>query len=238
MTSLSPSARQRWLFLLLPLVLLANSCSAPGGSRQASMVTPPAAAEIQVTSYDAVACDEIWQVADAHALNGPLYWLRAMDCGVRLSPAAARAEAKKWDQPGWQSAFKQGILLDNGNVTPVERRAFLTHLDEYLFDYPAGMRPLIQLWRDQQSAQLQLAEERMRYSQLQTKSDNQLDSLRQQQIALQQALAQTQRKLASLTDIERQLSSRRSADTPDPAHGVDKSGVPAPGNASGDDQTP
>lgn len=228
------SARHRWLAALLPLVALIAGCTA-NGQRQASMVTPPAAAEIQVTNFDAVPCDQIWSASDSHALNGPLYWLRAMDCGVRLSPADARAEAKKWTQPGWQSAFKQGILLDNGNVTPLERRAFLSHLDDYLFDYPAGMRPLIQLWRDQQSAQLQLADERMRYAQLQEKSDGQLDGLRQQQITLQQALNQTQRKLDSLTDIERKLSSRRSADGGDTGHG---SGKPAADDAAGDDVTP
>lgn len=70
------------------------------------------------------------------------------------------------------------------------------------------MRPVYQLWRDGQTLQLQLSEERFRYSKLQQSSDSELDALRQQQESLREQLETTTRKLENLTDIERQLSTR------------------------------
>lgn len=67
------------------------------------------------------------------------------------------------------------------------------------------MRPVYQLWRDGQTLQLQLSEERFRYSKLQQSSDSELDALRQQQESLREQLETTTRKLENLTDIERQL---------------------------------
>lgn len=49
----------------------------------------------------------------------------------------------------------------------------------------------------------------MRYSKLQQASDSDLDTLRQQQQHLQSQLDLTTRKLENLTDIERQLSTRK-----------------------------
>ena len=57
--------------------------------------------------------------------------------------------------------------------------------------------------------QLSLAEGRQRYSKLQETSDAQLDALRVQQQQLQAELDLTTRKLQNLTDIERQLSTRK-----------------------------
>ncbi|MSI36050.1 two-component system QseEF-associated lipoprotein QseG, partial [Escherichia coli] len=86
---------------------------------------------------------------------------------------------------------------------------------------------LYQLWRDGQALQLQLAEERQRYSKLQQSSDSELDTLRQQHHVLQQQLELTTRKLENLTDIERQLSTRKPAGnfSPDTPHEGEK---PAP----------
>ena len=76
--------------------------------------------------------------------------------------------------------------------------------------------------------QLQLAEERLRYSKLQQSSDSDLDTLRQQQQHLQSQLDLTTRKLENLTDIERQLSTRKPGGNynPDAPHGNDKLTTP------------
>jgi len=178
--------------------------------------------EASVIDYRLVDCALIWNVEESKTDNA-LYWLRAMDCAARLSPADARAEARRQIADSWQAAFKQGVLMANGNVTPIERRQYMLHLDEFGRDFPAPVRTLQQLWRDNQMAQLQLSEERTRYHHLQQTSDAQLDMLRQQQVALSAELKVTRRKLDSLTDIERQLSSRHSPDSTDNHN--DKSGV-------------
>jgi hypothetical protein len=43
------------------------------------------------------------------------------------------------------------------------------------------VRPLYQLWRDGQTRQLQLVDERARYAKLQQSSDSELETLRQQE---------------------------------------------------------
>ncbi|MBZ4276160.1 hypothetical protein LAN30_26500, partial [Mycobacterium tuberculosis] len=68
---------------------------------------------------------------------------------------------------------------------------------------------LYQLWRDGQTRQLQLVEERARYAKLQQSSDSELETLRQQELALGEQLAQTTRTLEDLTGRERPLSSRK-----------------------------
>ena len=95
----------------------------------------------------------------------------------------------------------------------------MTRLDTFTIALPVQVRPVYQLWRDGQALQLQLFEERQRYSKLQQSSDSELDTLRQQQQRLQQQLDTTTRKLENLTDIERQLSSRKYGNfSPHPQH--------------------
>ena len=179
---------------------------------------PLAEPEIKIVDFQLVDCEHIWAIDNAKAMTNSLYWLRAMDCALRMSPAEARAEARRWPGSNWESAFKQGVLLANGNVTPVERRQFMLRLDAWSAEFPSSARPLIQLWRDDQMGLLQLSEERTRYHHLQQNHDAELDALRQHQVKLTQELSVTRRKLESLTDIERQLSSRRSPDASDPGH--------------------
>ncbi|MBD8168603.1 two-component system QseEF-associated lipoprotein QseG [Erwinia persicina] len=224
------------VIVLLALSLLA--CSQPATQRAASradiQVSEP---DVKIVDYQMVACEHLWAFDDVAATENPLYWLRAIDCGIRLSAVDARAEARRWPGDNWQSAFKQAVLLNNGNVTPVERRAFLKRLDSFSYDYPASVRPLMMLWREGQGSLLQLSEERMRYAQLQESSDSQLDALRQKQMSLKSELVVTRRKLDTLTDIERRLSSRRSPDGPETnSHGDDTS-VPTD-NPSQDDANP
>lgn len=127
-----------------------------------------------------------------------------------------------------QGAFKRGILLDNARITPPERREAVTRLDALSPQIPSQVRPLYQARFRNQMLQLQLAEERLRYSKLQQSSDSDLDTLRQQQQHLQSQLDLTTRKLENLTDIERQLSTRKPAGNynPDAPHGNDKLTMP------------
>lgn len=217
------------------LVMLLAGChstaskTAPGAHPQ--RVVP----EVKVINYQAVECDQLWDLDDQQTVSNALYWLRATDCAARLAPAQARAEARRWSDDNWQSAFRQGVLMANGNVTPVERRQYMLRLDTFSRAYPDSVRSLIQLWRDNQAGQLQLSEERTRYHHLQQNSDTQLDALRQQQLTLTNELKLTRRKLETLTDIERQLSTRRSADNADNNHS-DKSATGS-GAQTGSEET-
>ncbi|KQN54878.1 two-component system QseEF-associated lipoprotein QseG [Erwinia sp. Leaf53] len=235
-----PSLRHGAVCAVALLSGLLAGCNTPSRSGADAIHTgsPP---ESTLVDYHQVGCASIWSFNDTAAMHNPLYWLRAMDCAERLSPAAARAEAHRWPAENWQSTFKQAVLLDNGNVTPVERRQYLDRLDGYGSDYPAAVRPLLTLWREGQGSLLQLSAERTRYAHLQQSSDAQLDALRQQASSQSQQLADTRRKLDSLTDIERQLSSRRAPDAGDTSHADDRAepaGSPRPGNPTGEDANP
>ncbi len=63
--------------------------------------------------------------------------------------------------------------MANGNVTPLERRDYITELDSYSEQFPQNLRALIQLWRSNQAAQLDLSALRSRYVHLQQLSDTQ-----------------------------------------------------------------
>ena len=206
---------RRWLLLS---TLLITACQQPIHSVLPRHAAAPPEPEINIIDYLAVDCSRVWHIDDGISIKNPLYWMRAIDCAVRLSPVNARAEAHRWPATSWQNSFKQGILLDNGNVTPVERRQYVDRLDSFSAVYPASVRPLLQLWRNNQAAQLALSESRTRYYHLQQSSDDQLDLLRQKQLRLSRELAETRRKLETLTDIERQLSSRKSPDVSENSH--------------------
>ncbi|MGX5100778.1 two-component system QseEF-associated lipoprotein QseG [Enterobacter cloacae] len=163
----------------------------------------------QLADFLSTRCDDIWNLSGHDVENNPLFWLRGIDCAQRLAPVDARSKAALLDDDTWQDAFKRGILLADAKITPVERRANLTRLDTFVVNLPVQVRPVYQLWRDGQTLQLQLSEERSRYSKLQQSTDSELDTLRQQQQHLRTQLDTTTRKLENLTDIERQLSSRK-----------------------------
>jgi len=215
-------------FLTLPFsCLLLAGCSSHLPHRaldQAETKIP----QSQVADFLSTDCANIWTAGNAESDKNPLYWLRGIDCAERLSPQQARSEARTYSDDTWQDAFRRGIMLANARITPVERRDSVTRLDTLSPQIPAQVRPMYQLWRDSQALQLQLSEERYRYSKLQQSTDGELDTLRQQQQFLQSQLDATTRKLESLTDIERQLSSRKPAGnfSSDASHAGDKPAVP------------
>nr|WP_154324656.1 two-component system QseEF-associated lipoprotein QseG [Pantoea sp. 201603H] len=220
---LCPFGRVAVIALPFLLVACAQQSHRPLASHLKSHTAEP---EMKITDYLSVRCERVWQFSDDDSMKNPLYWLRAMDCAGRMSPAEARAEARNWSTSKWEMTLKQSVLLSHGNVTPLERRQYIQHLDRYSYDFPSSIRTLLQLWRDNQMAQLQLSAERSRYASLQRTSDEQLDALRRQQQQLSNELAITRRKLATLTDIERQLSTRKSSDVSDNNHGPEKESRP------------
>ncbi|MDG0807357.1 two-component system QseEF-associated lipoprotein QseG [Pectobacterium brasiliense] len=198
-----------------PLILAAcNSNVHNGIALLETEATPP---KEQVADFRIAQCEHLWQIDDRESMNNALYWLRAMDCAGRLTQFQAREEAGQVAGDSWDSVFKQGILLDNAGITQVERRQMLEQINLYRLAFPAALRPLMQTWRDRQTLFLALSDERLRYKRLQESSDKQLDALRVQQSHLQYQLETTTQKLENLTDIERQLSSRKqlSGEMPD-----------------------
>lgn len=161
-----------------------------------------------MADFVAVDCADIWAHSSDASDKNPLYWLRGIDCADRLAPAQARAEAKRHTDDSWQDAFRRGILLADAKITPEERRDLVARLDTFSPQIAVQVRPLYQLWRDGQTRQLQLVEERARYAKLQQSSDSELEHCvsRSWRCA---SMELTTRKLENLTDIERQLSSRK-----------------------------
>ena len=195
--------------LLLVVSSVLNGCVARPELNHSQPVSQASLQEKSLPGYLSTQCAHIWQQEETETLASPLYWLRAMECAPRLSPAEARAEAREWPALSWQDTFKRGILLSPAKITPVERRRYMQQLDMLATDIPLQVRSLFILWRDGQRAQLSLTEERNRYSKLQQVTDEQRNELQQAQQRLRNELEVTTRKLETLSDIERQLSTRK-----------------------------
>ncbi|MRT57148.1 two-component system QseEF-associated lipoprotein QseG [Enterobacteriaceae bacterium RIT693] len=188
---------------------LLTGCAPATVSSSLNEAHKPHIPEQQIPDYLSTDCTEIWALTGHDVISNPLYWLRGMDCAQRLPPAEARAEARQWPAETWQDTFRRGILLSTAKITPTERRRYMTQLDSMTNEVPAQVRSLFEIWRDGQSSLLKLSDERTRYSKLQQSTDGELDTLREQQQRLRSQLDLTTRKLENLTDIERQLSSRK-----------------------------
>ncbi|WP_253382639.1 two-component system QseEF-associated lipoprotein QseG [unidentified bacterial endosymbiont] len=198
------------LRLSLPCLLLVG-CVSHAPKSAISDKTEDKLPEKQLADFLSIPCEGIWHLTSHEAEMNPLFWLRGIDCAQRLAPVDARAQAATWSEDRWQDNFRRAILLADAKISPVERRANTARLDALSANIPAQVRPVYQLWRDGQALQLQLSEERTRYSKLQQTTDGELDMLRQQQESLRTQLNTTTRKLENLTDIERQLSTRKPA---------------------------
>lgn len=220
-----------WRALLLAPLLLTGCTANPTAGRfsQAVQMVIP---ETKIVDYRTLSCDVLWDLDDKETLENSLYWLRAMDCAERLGSTQARALAKTLPVVTWSAAFKQGILLSSSEPSIAERRQVVERMNSYSQSFPGAVRPLIQLWREQQVLRISLAEERTRYQRLQEESDGQIDRLRESQVRLQYNLLDTTRKLENLTDIERQLSSRKQLQNEIPETDADSkaaaSAVPKP----------
>ncbi|POP21769.1 two-component system QseEF-associated lipoprotein QseG [Serratia marcescens] len=213
-----------WLGAVFFMPLLLAGCVDRAVSGGLSAQQQEAIPDTKVIDYRTAACDTLWQLDDKDAMDNALYWLRAMDCADRIGSTQARALAKTVPGDSWSGVFKQSILLGSAQPTSGERRQMLDRINSYRMEFPGSLRPLTQLWRQQQMLQITLFDEKARYQHLQESSDSQIDSLRQSQARLQSQLQDTSRKLENLTDIERQLSSRKQlqGEIPDNSAGSQK----------------
>lgn len=171
----------------------------------------------KVVDFRVAPCETLWALDDSEAMTNSLYWLRAMDCAERMSDTQARFQAQQIKANSWDTVFKQSILISGTDPEPQQRRALLAHVNQYRAQMPGAIRPLVQLWRERQTLQVTLSDEKSRNARQQQVEESKVALMAQQQAELQASLADTQRKLKNLTDIERQLSSRKQmqSDLPD-----------------------
>lgn len=227
----APLGKRRFSFLgsVLCMPFLLAGCVDRAVSSGLSQRQQEAIPDTKVVDYRIAACDALWQLDEKDALNNSLYWLRAMDCADRIGSTQARSLAKTLPGESWDGIFKQSILLGSAEPTSGERRQMIDRLNSYRLEFPSSLRPLLQLWRQQQVLQITLFDEKARYQHLQESSDSQIDTLRQSQIRLQAQLQDTSRKLENLTDIERQLSSRKQLQGEIPDNGATQQKTDAAG---------
>ncbi|WP_246550204.1 two-component system QseEF-associated lipoprotein QseG [Photorhabdus caribbeanensis] len=197
------------MILLIFVVFLLAGCVKNPVNNNLTTVAQMVIPEQRVTDYRIAECELMWDLETPPSIENALYWLRLMDCSDRLTSAKARNMAKYTLPVTWDTAFKQSILLNSAGPTLSERRKMVENFNKYRLKFPDSLRALLQLWREQQVQQIAVAEERARFQKLQADTDNKLDHLRESRARLEFELQETSRKLENLTDIERQLSSRK-----------------------------
>lgn len=193
--------------LMLPFILV--GCVGVNGQSPLSTLTQSVLPENKVVDYRYTDCENIWNMEQPNVRENSLYWLRVMDCADRLSTNEARTDANQIDANHWWQVFQQSILLNAAEPTVAERRKIVDNLNTYSLQFPTAVRPLLQLWREQQVQAINLTEINLRFKRLQQDSDNRIDRLKEQNARLEFELNNVSRKLENLTDIERQLSSRK-----------------------------
>ncbi len=194
--------------ILTPMLLLLGGCA-----RHQSHPTYPLVEDVipdsKVVDFRMAPCETLWLLDDSATLSNSLYWLRAMDCSDRMSSAQANYQAALIPASGWANIFKQSILSAGSEPDLTQRRALLNNVNASRAQMPGEIRPLVQVWRERQSLQIALEDEKMRNARQQSANDAQIEAMNNQQKTLQASLDDTLRKLQNLTDIERQLSSRK-----------------------------
>lgn len=202
---------------LLFSCLLAG-CSLNSNLNDSSTIVESIMPEARVTDYRSKGCDAIWNIVKPTAMENSLYWLRLMDCADKLSSADAREMVKQWVPGDWSQVFKQSILINRATPSLAERHKIIENLNQYSVQFPVSLRSLLQLWRGHQYLKVNLIEQKSKYQRLQFDSDAKIDRLKDIQVNLESEVHSIKRKLENLTDIERQLSSRKQGQNvaPDP----------------------
>ncbi|WP_340615672.1 two-component system QseEF-associated lipoprotein QseG [Xenorhabdus entomophaga] len=195
--------------LLLFIPYLLTGCVKTTGADNLASIAQSILPEQHVTDYRLKDCDSIWDITKPSAMENGLYWLRAIDCADRLSSVEAREIGSNFNTTDWHQTFKQSILMNRAASTVAERRKIVENLNRYSTQFPVTLRTLFQLWREQQYLRINLAEERVKFQRFQLDSDNKIDRLKEARARLEYELSSISRKLENLTDIERQLSSRK-----------------------------
>jgi hypothetical protein len=202
-------ARFAWRRTLLLAALLVGGCVTHVSSDTPSPAIESPFPAMMVVDFTLAPCETLWSLEDNLSLSNALYWQRAMDCAARLDPPTARAQAERIHVKHWDDTFKQSILLAVAEPDTLQRQQLLANVDNIRSQMPSAVRPLVQLWRDSQAWQVALNDEKANNQRLQALNDSKIAGMLQVQNGLQESLADTRRKLENLTDIERQLSSRK-----------------------------
>ncbi|MDR3434916.1 MAG: two-component system QseEF-associated lipoprotein QseG [Rouxiella aceris] len=163
----------------------------------------------KVVDFRMAPCETLWMLDDSNTMSNGLYWLRAMDCADRMSAAQAHYQAGQLTSAGWANNFKQSILEASSDVDIAQRRVLLDKVNGYRSQIPGAIRPLLELWREHQSLLVSLEDEKARSARQQVADQARFEEMSNAQKVLQASLLDTRRKLENLTDIERQLSSRK-----------------------------
>lgn len=186
-----------------------TGCATKNGQSPLDTLAQVVVPEVKVTDFRYAACDGIWDNEQPNARENALFWLRMMDCADRVESVKAREEASQMQVDNWSNAFQQSILMGASEPTIAERRKMIDSMNTFSLNFPTAIRPLLQLWREQQVQIINLAEANARFKRLQQDTDNKLDRMKEENAKLMFELTETTRKLENLTDIERQLSSRK-----------------------------
>ncbi|WP_157952971.1 hypothetical protein [Limnobaculum parvum] len=164
----------------------------------------------KVSDYSRVSCDgDIWKAQDNETYANSLYWLRLITCSQAIPATQAQAQSGEYETTIWDGVMKRAVLLSRGEVNNSERRRSLEQLKNFRSMYPDTVYSLIQIWVDEQSMELSLSDERARHQRQKENNDTQMDALHAQLQDTKRQLHEMTRKLENLTDIERQLSSRK-----------------------------
>ncbi|MFV0548718.1 MAG: hypothetical protein ACK5M5_08375 [Limnobaculum xujianqingii] len=210
----TPGVTGRWQKVLtlsafmLPVMLA--GCSYQSFTESASGEIRYETPNRKVSDYSRVSCDgNIWKAQDSETYANSLYWLRLITCSQALPASRAQAQSAEYETTTWDGVMKRAVLLSRVEVNNSERRRSLEQLKNYRSMYPDTVYSLIQLWTDEQSMELSLSDERVRHQRQKESNDTQMDALHAQLQDTKHQLNEMTRKLENLTDIERQLSSRK-----------------------------
>lgn len=208
--ALVPPFTVRWkscfFFLLLPIILA--GCAPKSLTEVTTGTQEPTVVKQKTVDYRWAECSTLSTFYE-EGLNNALYWLRTIECSQRLMTTEAQRRANQITVIRWDDAFYKSILLERAGMSIAERRTQLILLESFKLQFPSSMRVLLTTWIDNQSLTLSLAEEKNRSRRISTEMENRVEALKKENNTLEHDLKSTLKKLDSLTQIERQLSSRK-----------------------------
>lgn len=196
--------------LLSAAFALLGGCAERGVVDAASGEIKYESPDRKVNDYSRVRCDgDIWKGQNDETNANGLYWLRLISCAGTFTPTQARAQSYGYDNARWDGVLKRAILLSKLELSSPERRGALEQLKNFQATYPDSVYSLVQMWRTEQQLQLSLQEEKARSQRQKEGAESLIVDLQLQMVEIKHQLHETTRKLQNLTDIERQLSSRK-----------------------------
>jgi hypothetical protein len=154
--------------------------------------------------YSSHSCDDIWTIMDETTSHQALYWLQVMRCTKQLSATGVQVHLNLNAGNDWPILFKRSILLAQLNGSENEQKQILEKLAQAKKKLSGSLLELMDLWIKNQQLQIAFNLEKGKYQRLKESSEAQTKELSDELQALRI-------KLKSLTEIERQLPTRKSA---------------------------